>query len=530
MQIMSEHLSYVPVENDITPEIEASMAMQTMTNSLHELADAFDEQREADSSIFAALYGEDFSDTLHIGGYTEDDFEEYAIAIDRLANDHKLGVWSMLAVAPNHYLEALANNNPELSSDIIQTALEQPDDDEDDYLDKIALANKLIAPAYGPATQWRKDGEPRQDLPKYLREYVEQPHFPAAAISTVEVWRAGEDSGQQAYRVRSIEKDILRDCMGIPLSISKEYERSLMKRTLKRDENDEVIPANDPGAGIDAMKWRESLDAAAEAVQNMSTSELMLLREDLGIVNYDRYTSDQLETMSKLLNGDPATIRLFLESDSQMMFGDADGDHNGAMTNDPRLFGSKMPTIFSEVHNIVDLYKPLVSLARKTGIKPCVLAYSLHGLPGAMGIRDFPRRFELVTWPTAIGEKPNTKRKYEQYNVDEAVGLGDFLAFYMQPHSVTGDRTLLFLSCSQAVGHNGLPSLPEVVLSKTNLNDSVVARAPRTAVSVSAKNDTLRFYDTEQRMEVPSVDFRLRPGVVLESTRVSKTSNMGTLL
>jgi hypothetical protein len=517
-------------EQVLSPEAEASIALQNATSNLHELADALDDQQPLPSDAFDEIYGEELDDILREGAYSADDAEELVIAIDRLAQDHNCSIWPVLLVVPNRHLQEVATNNPDLTDDLLESVWSLHTETTDEYEEKIVLSNALLSRAYGPAHTWRKAGEVRDDLPSYMHEAVADPDFTLAAVKTVEVNMPGEEPHMQIARVRAAQKHILRNCMGLPAEIASIYDRSLDKRTLNRDKNGMLIPASVMDGGINDFAWHTALQTAAETTKYLSQADIKLLYDDLGIVNYDRFSGKQLQTMVKLLQADSETVAYFKSHDSAMQFGDVDGDDNNAMVGDPAMFDGRMPTIVAEIHNIVDLYRPLITIHRRTGIQPAILAFSLHGSPGAMGVRERANEFEIISWPVEAGVKPQAHKQYEQYSVQTAKGLADFLSFYMQPHSQTGERTLLFLSCSQATGYKGLPPLPELVVSRTAVADNVVARAPRMPVSIVEYDGGYRFFDRVTDAVVPSIDFRLSAKSVASAAKVVKKSNKGSLL
>lgn len=537
---MTEHLQYDDIEwTPRQPAEELTLSEQDIlraTDELHSLADALSDPDLDDvsrSMLFQQVYDEqqkdDLVDALRDGDYDDVTLEEFITTLHRFSEEHNLYVWDALHQVPHQKLAELYNDSESLMAEIVNGALEVGQHYQDSYADSIQLANHVLKGIYGPAYMWRTKGEPRQDLPDVLQRSVAHGDFAKAALESVPLAEKVDNPAAHISTMRKVQERLLNDCIGMPKYIADIYKKSLYKRTMKQNDDGIAIPFPQPGAGIDTEVWYGTMLSAIESTSNLTQDDYDLLFDDLGTVNYDRLTPSQVQEMLGLLRGDSATIKKFLKNDCAMLFVDVDGDHNNAMAGDPQRFGERMPTIFAELHSPGDVYRRTVNMYKKTGILPSTLALSVHGAPGMMSVREKPRSFEYATWSNR-GLGNVMQRNKNHYDIRDARGWARFAREYMQPHSQTGERTILLLSCSQAASPKGGQTIPEVLVSKTDIADNVRIRAPKIpSALIELDNGDVRFFDVDTDSIIPSYDARLaRSGA--QAGRVVIERNVGSLL
>lgn len=538
---MTEHLAYDDVEwvslQDSAEELTlAEQEIIRVTNELHSFADALtdpDLEEVSRAILFQKVTAEqqedDLTDALRSGDYDNDTLEEFVTTLHRFAQEQNLYIWDALYQVPHQKLAELYNDSDSLVPEVVDNALAVGQQYEDSYADSIQLANHVLKGLYGPAYTWREKGEPREDLPTILQESIADKNFAKAALETVPLTESIDNPAKHISTMRKVQERLLADCIGMPGQIADIYKKSLYKRTMKQDDEGMPIPFPQAGAGIDTEIWYNAMLSAIEATETLSDEDLGLLYDDLGIVNYDRLTAGQVQEMLALLRGDKSVIEKFKSTDSALLFIDVDGDYNNAMGGDPEHFGKRVPTIFAELHSPGDIYRRTVNMHRKTGILPATIALSVHGSPGMMSVREKPRSFEYATWANGMLDNL-TNRNKNRYDVRDAHGWSRFVQKYMQPHSQTGERTVLLLSCSQASAPKGGKTIPEVLVSKTKIDDNVRIRAPKipSGVIENATGD-LRFYDYDSRLYIPSYDARLAKSGKLAG-KVIIERNIGSLL
>lgn len=518
---MNEHLPYEDIEwfsPDDTPEdlTVSEQEILRVTNELHSFADALAEPDIDDASrlrLFQQVADEQqkegLADALRSGDYDDVTLEEFVTTLHRFSQEHDIYIWDALYQVPSQKLAELYVDSDSVVGEVVDGALKVGQHYEDSYADSIQLANHVLTGVYGPAYTWREQGEPRQDLPDLLKQSVANRDFAKAALESVPLTEKIDNPAAHISMIRKVQERLLEDCIGMPGHIAAMFKKSLYKRTMKQDDEGMAIPLPQPGAGIDTEVWYDTMLAAIESSDSITEDEFNLLFDELGIVNYDRLSASQAQEMLGLLRGDQEVIDRFRSTDSAMLFIDVDGDHNNAMVGDPERFGRRTPTIFAELHSPGDVYRRTVAMNKKTGIRPSTLAFSVHGSPGMMSVREKPHAFEFATWNEGKFNAMLHRTK-NHYDVRDSRGWARFAREYMQPHSQTGERTILLLSCSQATAPAGGKTIPEVLVSKTNIDDNVRIRAPKTPTSL---HDTitgdLRFYDVDSHLFIPSYDARL---------------------
>lgn len=354
----------------------------------------------------------------------------------------------------------------------------------------------------------REKGKPSEDLPEYLKPLVASKDFAFAAVkdvNSVEYTDTGtETSQEQMNRLRGTERELLEQVCGIPPSIAKQTRMAIEKRTLKRDKDGFPIPMTSPDAGIDAASWRKTMAAIAESTKDLSTKDLQDLYDATNIVNFDRYSSEQLQRVLKAFQGDPETIKHLKGGDVAFTMVDAFGDYNGALSVGT-LFDPDERTIFTEVNGPVAFYRPMVDFYKATGIKPSTLVIGAHGAPGSL---DFSHEgFNLGVW-NDVGLNA-TIPQYAAFGTSFA----KFMRKYTQPDSKTGERQVIMAACSQALPDPYTKqSLPEQLVELTDYDDKVVIKAANQVVGIYKYPDGRTHYVDGKDLSEPleTHEFRAR--------------------
>ena len=319
----------------------------------------------------------------------------------------------------------------------------------------------------------REKGEPDKELPEYLKPLIADKDFAFVAVKDINTVEYGAEKAEtpqeQMNRLRGIEREVLEQVCGMPVAVAKQTRMAIEKRTLKRDKDGFPIPMTSPEAGIDAKNWQKTMAAIAESTKDLSPKDLQELYDATNIVNFDRYSSEQLQRSLKAFRGDPETIKHLQGGDVTFTMTDAFGDYNGALEVG-NLFDPDNRTICTEITSPIAFYRPMVEFYKATGIKPSTLVVGAHGSPGTL---DFSKEgFNIGVWSNV-----GIHAVIPQYGAF-GTSFAKFMRTYTQPHSKTGEREVIMAACSQAVPDRlTKQSLPAQLVELTDYDDKVVIKA-----------------------------------------------------
>jgi hypothetical protein len=187
------------------------------------------------------------------------------------------------------------------------------------------------------------------------------------------------------------------------------------------------------------------------------------------------YNPEDLEGMSKLLDGDSEHIKHLQEGDVTVVFADATGDYNGAFTDVLRAYQTDgRRTILFEVSRPTDFYRRM-SMLKQLGIKPSTIVMAAHGSPGATSFGLPDRGFNLTT-NKHVAEMTSSN---DAFILDEArldrIASDEFMQPSRgidDPADKIGRRSFIFNSCSSDVKFMGaLPSTIETITRAINRPD-----------------------------------------------------------
>ena len=188
-------------------------------------------------------------------------------------------------------------------------------------------------------------------------------------------------------------EQVIQTYLASNLGLSRKLIRAISSATKSRlkkpldmaqpDANDSTAPTPKSSEMI-YMSYlvTDSLLRMGENIRKLGVKTIERLHSELGVVNLDRYIPEDLQTMQKLLDKDPATIEQLQNGDVMAVMCDAYGDYNGAFNTTihevRRESGRSLPF---EIAKPSDLYRHMLFLKQR-GIKPSSLNINAHGRPG----------------------------------------------------------------------------------------------------------------------------------------------------
>jgi hypothetical protein len=161
------------------------------------------------------------------------------------------------------------------------------------------------------------------------------------------------------------------------------------------------------------------------------------------------------------------------DQDSILIVSDAYGDYLNSAADQIAEYENDVGNVYlTEVSERASLYRVPVMLSQRYGLKPATIAVIAHGDEDAFAIVG--PEYEAVIGPgTAVEPGDILKANIRRFTHD-----------YMVPSQVTGERSIVLSSCSQAgVGRATGRSIIEAVASRTDPEDRVVVSGARARYS-----------------------------------------------
>lgn len=295
-----------------------------------------------------------------------------------------------------------------------------------------------------------------------LRDYVDFARFEIETIPNMPQKPMDQQSIlKYENSVRDLRHDILQNKLMLNSKMLKKMDTATLSR-LNFIAEDESQPY------IDGSMVKYSLRRIRDIMDTVRGSDIQRLHKEFGIVNLDMYTPQDLDTLTGLLDNDAETIEHLQQGDVTVVFTDAYGDHNGALTPvfDTYRKDSGRSLMF-EVAEPGDFYRRM-ALLKRLGIKPSTVVIAGHGSPAKTWFGQGDTGFVLATnqfvseahdQPTSISiENTQLARLASDEYMQVSRGIDD-------PDERTGRRTFIFNSCSSDLAFKGtLPSSVETVV------------------------------------------------------------------
>ena len=275
-------------------------------------------------------------------------------------------------------------------------------------------------------------------------EFVHNPANKGLLIRALEEIKPEQYATEEEYSSELDARfhDCLVEAAGMPTANARELEFAMYGRSRWEHKSESFSLSADPNMLINTVI------KIKKHVETLGADTLAELRNKTGIVNFDYYSAEQLERMSKLISGDEQLIKHLQDGDVTTVFSDAKGDHNGAMGNTVKVFESTRDrTLYFEINQPSDFYRHSI-LLRNLGVADSTRVISTHGTPGAM-------IFGTETNNFAVGSRSYPGKR--TYGLQDVKGVQRIANEFMQPSrgfddpmSAYNRKRLILASCSQA--------------------------------------------------------------------------------
>ena len=350
-----------------------------------------------------------------------------------------------------------------------------------------------------------------------------------------------------AQHERAIQEYLLRDVALSPSLISsvstaiKSRLRVTVSPSITDTENPELAQDTTSEMVYDANRVTASMLRIGENVRTLGVKNIERLHTELGVTNLDRYNPEDLETLVKLLDNDPATIENLKNGDVMAIMSDTYGDWNGAFNESlDHVRRDSGRALLFEVSKPSDFYRHMI-LLKQRGIKPSSLSINAHGLPGLtqFGGSDISKGFYLAAgW---IDQSTKESKKSLNVSLYEANLPRLFSDEFFQPSrgiddaaDWIGSTQIIINSCSSDVANEDWTySTAETIATRA-------AKTPDspTKFSVIGASDVLyvenspaglRFIDKDGKGIGVKIDARIVPPArqnkILSALKRQKTEN-----
>lgn len=287
--------------------------------------------------------------------------------------------------------------------------------------------------------------------------------------------------------------------MEVPEEISSKFMYASRSRLKGRDENDNPTY-------LDTARIKERLNIFYNLVYARGIDEINEAHEKFGIVNFDNYFPEDIDSLIKLSRGDSKHIKNLQEGDVTVIFMDGDGDHNGAFNSLGNKYRKPQGrTLIFEVHSPGEFYRRMTQL-KKHEVKPSTMVMAAHGTPGSTWFGQDRRTggFRLFSDQILAG---GPQAKHDEIYLD-ATNIKRLLSDdFMQPNrgidsalEVEGRVQLIVDSCSGDVAfQEGIATIGEAILTQAGRTDTDVYAATGVLVSdFDTTGGTVEFYEWDE--------------------------------
>lgn len=440
------------------------------------------------------LWGNGIHNVMALASDNPDDLALVLAAADRL--EQKLDGGSVMgdvmglafsSRASQSFQELVRRKNVPIGR-ILSRIVKSPEDMAYHYGERLMVIEKIVEPVYGSRFHW--GAKDRSKLPSFLHDLMDSASF----AFECEQWMVGRLNNlqetlpeNQYFRARQFERLYLTNVLGFSPELANEVRRAIQGRTMKSDENGMVIGLSD-GGGVDMEDWQSAMMGLRQKVEELGIDTIHQLREQFGIVNFDRYALPQLQRMKMIMQSDPEIFQTLSGAEQaqiaelmeQLRSGNlalvvtaAYGDYNGAFNSLDR-FDNNGLSIFAEIGDLSPggFYAAIRRIVDKFDLQPTTLVAGAHGIPGGMD-------FETSSGERTLGV-PGTQDENNPSWVHVAkTRIGRIVSRFMKPHSKTGKKYIVLLSCSQASPTDKGQTNPETIVELSNPADRLVVSAMR---------------------------------------------------
>jgi hypothetical protein len=324
---------------------------------------------------------------------------------------------------------------------------------------EIRHAGEKLATVYGiEPGELFNTGKVRHD--PLAAEIVRRPTFANdLVLRKLQERESGESNAEHKIRVWDAAYDLLSQA-GLPAKINHDFQRGAQERSMK------AKTSENPDPEVKVVDLRTRISKVLKNTAHVGPENLEKVWNKAGITNFDNYDANQLKRMVDFIDSDEILLDRLKAGDTTVVFTDAMGDYNGALSDASTLYeGSAENTLFFEVSEPGDFYRYL-TLLKERGVKPSVMAVVAHGDKNGLWFGKAHEDDFLITHKSAKDAErlaevdarraPGSK-KAAMRSIFDLKALPRIAKEYMQPskgiydnRSMIGRKTVILDSCMQA--------------------------------------------------------------------------------
>jgi hypothetical protein len=193
----------------------------------------------------------------------------------------------------------------------------------DEEVSLMQAAEQIGAVRHGHMLYWRT---PSENRPVWLTRLASRPYFAEACITaeasqladmydtpaTDEVPAHGRM--KQYKRMMDATVDVLLGVEGVPEALAASLATTIADRVCAHGDNYQMIPFS-KGGEVLLDVWQDTVQRYIDRYREIGPERAGMLYEAFGILNLQRYSSDQLDRMCRLAERDPLILEKLREND-----------------------------------------------------------------------------------------------------------------------------------------------------------------------------------------------------------------------
>ena len=306
------------------------------------------------------------------------------------------------------------------------------------YERAVGLLRRVVSP--GAEQPWRKNGQPHHTNEAAVTLAADQ-RYPKAYVRAQLRWvddRLG--SSFLKSELSYLTTELYQNVIGMPNRAVRQLPYTFDLRM-----HDYTLPTRTQDGSYELRpdRWKQSLEAVCDQVQAIGPEQARKVYEECNISNFDSLSRAQLERMVAYANGDEGLLERLRTNNMSVVLMDTVEDKGNATARFAQIYDEE-DTLFFEVTNPYHMYGHNVRLTQQHGIRPCKLVLAHHGSPLDMSVAKsyfHDKGYALMSAASAAW-----KGRYGFMDLRKSQA-GRFMHEYMQPHSQTGNRTVVAGAC-----------------------------------------------------------------------------------
>ncbi|MET0779194.1 MAG: hypothetical protein ABWY71_00010 [Candidatus Saccharimonadales bacterium] len=471
-----------------------------------------------EKSISKMLNGTEFWDVIdtHATAHDYEGVAQMLGALDRLeqAADQS---WFMWAVEPDRpttqaALRELYGRHDVTLNALLDRAVGVEPTTAEEEAPLARAVERIVFSDAGQMATWNNPTARFGPAPEYVHRLASRPYFkdiclPAtfehiAGIVDDPLYYYRGNAGVQHYQMETATTCYLTDMEGVDPKLAQSFWYAIKNGVRTVDKEGKPVSFSH-GGEVDMQGWERILRTYIDRHNELGRDRVRALQEKFGIVNLQRYSSAQLERMSRIAEGDQELLQQLRENDFTLCVSPAYGDSLDSMTTDVEMLeapannGEDEKLVwYSEVDGDESFIRALATPALEFGVEPSELYLTAHG---AKEYFTYPSRDGQFAFELCSRHFSGDFADLVFYDLN-TVEFRPLLLQVLRPSRTTGIRSIVLAACEQAVrGEDTRRSMVETVASRFEPQDNVVVSGSDASVAAQRIDGVFRLWDAEKQ-------------------------------